>query len=82
MNSRPRPISNVSNAGLGAQRFVPPLGLDEAKVIAGAQEGVRRFPVIVTESEKEALSERTILRTKHARDSIVPPSCERVLSWI
>lgn len=40
--------------------------------IEGAQEGVRRFPVIVTESEKEALIELTILRTKHARDSIVP----------
>ncbi len=40
--------------------------------IEGALEGSRRFEVVMADSEKEALMELTILRTKHARDSIVP----------
>jgi hypothetical protein len=40
--------------------------------LEGALEGSRRFDVVVCESEKEALMELTILRTRHARDSIVP----------
>lgn len=40
--------------------------------IDGALEGERRFEVVLAESEKEALMELTILRTRRARDSIVP----------
>lgn len=40
--------------------------------IDGARAEERRYPVAVTESEREALLELTILRTRHARDSIIP----------
>ncbi len=40
--------------------------------IEGAQSAPRRFPVMMADSEREAVLELTILRTRHARDSIVP----------
>jgi hypothetical protein len=40
--------------------------------IDGGTRGGRRFPVTMAESEREALLELTILRTRYARDSIVP----------
>lgn len=40
--------------------------------IDGALSGERHFEVVLAESEKEALMELTILRTRRARDSIVP----------
>lgn len=40
--------------------------------IDGTLAGERRFPVAIVETEREALFELTILRTRHARDSIFP----------